>query len=70
VSWSHLAVGQAVDCVALAGDKFRATGIPDGDGMQLMIVDCTRKSVILRHLLKMMESQRSMKGETAAAEWR
>lgn len=70
MSWNHLAVDQAVDYVASAGGKFRAIELPDGDGMRWMIVDCTRQSVILRHLLKMMESQRSMKEETVAAEWR
>lgn len=65
VSWNYLAVGQAADYVALAGDS--ASGLPDGDGM---IVDCTQQYVISGHLLKMMESQRSMKGETVAAEWR
>ena len=68
VSWNHLTVGQAVDYAALVGDN--ATGLPDDDGMRLMVVGCTRQYVILGHLLKMMESQRSMKGETVAAEWR
>jgi hypothetical protein len=65
VSWNHSVIGRAV---ALAGDKFRVTGHPDGGGMRLMIVDCIR-SAILVHLL-MMENQRTTRGETVAAEWR
>lgn len=70
VSWNHLVVGQAVCYVALAGYKFLVVGHPDVGGMRLMIVDCTRQSVILGHLLRTMESQRTMGGEMAAADWR
>lgn len=69
VSGDHSVPVQEVDYVALT-DKFRAFGHPDGEGMRMMLVDCIRQSVILRHLLMMMESQRTRRGETVAAEWR
>lgn len=70
VSWDRLVAGQAVYYVALAGDKFLETGHPDVGGMRSMVVDCTRQSVILGHLLRTMESQRTMRGETTAVDWR
>lgn len=69
VSWNYSVVGRAVCYVALAGDKFLATGHPVVGGMWLMIVDGTRQTAISGHLLRMTESQRTTRGETAAADW-
>lgn len=63
VNWYHLMLGQEVNYVALAGDKFRSTGHLDDEG----IVDCIQRSVILGHFLKTTESQRTMMGEMVVA---